>query len=183
MKYQFNIKDKKIKKMFKTKLLHMLYEYNKNFNKIIFICIGTDRSTGDSFGPLTGLFLSKAKILKKYNCEVYGTIHEPIHAKNIKQVLKNIDTTNALIIGIDASLDSLNMIEHIIIEDVPINPGSAMNKDLPCVGDISIKGVVNISSSMNFIILQNTRLSISYAMAEITAECIKYAVKKYYENK
>ena len=46
---------------------------------IILVCIGTDRSTGDSLGPLTG-----SKLLEK-NLEhfyIYGTLQHPVHAVN-----------------------------------------------------------------------------------------------------
>ena len=54
---------------------------------IIFVCIGTDRSTGDSLGPLVGY---KLKYLSKNNIYIYGTLENPIHAKNMVEVLAKI---------------------------------------------------------------------------------------------
>ena len=41
---------------------------------------------------------------------------------------------------------------------------------LPVVGDISIVGIVNGYGVMDFLILQNTRLSIVYKLAKITSK-------------
>ena len=55
-------------------------QYLHQNRPIIFVCIGTDRSTGDSLGPLVGY---KLKYLSKNNIYIYGTLENPIHAKNM----------------------------------------------------------------------------------------------------
>src|SRR5690625_2282795 len=57
---------------------------------IVAICIGTDRSTGDSLGPLTGTFLSR---FRPKNIHVYGTLHHPVHALNLEEHLREIKQT------------------------------------------------------------------------------------------
>ena len=46
-----------------TKLGTVLYDlftsYKKSFNELVILCIGSDRITGDSLGPLVGHSLSK----------------------------------------------------------------------------------------------------------------------------
>src|SRR4051794_9429675 len=54
---------------------------------IVFVCIGTDRSTGDSLGPLVGSFLEEKDISSFH---VYGTLDEPIHAVNLNDRLREI---------------------------------------------------------------------------------------------
>ena len=124
---------------------------------IIFICIGTDRSTGDSLGPLVGY---KLKLLNKSNIHIYGTLKSPVHAKNICKLSSEIRSSfnNPYIIAIDSCLGGLNNIGKIFIKDSPLLPGLALNKDLPPIGNMSITGIVNISGQFEFLVLQNTRL-------------------------
>lgn len=56
----------------------------KSKRPIIFLCIGTDRCTGDSLGPLIG---HKLKFLKRKNFYIYGTLENPIHSKISLQFL------------------------------------------------------------------------------------------------
>lgn len=148
-----------------------LKKVEKTYNKIIFICIGTDRSTGDSYGPIVGSML-KQKINDK-NIEIYGTIHEPVHAKNLLYILETIDLKNNLVIAIDACLGETNQVGKIFINNKPIRPGAGMDKNLGCVGDISIRGIVNLYSDfMSFEVVQNTRLSVVYDLAKLTFDII-----------
>ena len=54
---------------------------------VVFLCIGTDRSTGDSLGPLIGYKISG---LRNRNVHVYGTLENPVHARNIDEVMKRV---------------------------------------------------------------------------------------------
>ena len=73
---------------------------------IIFLCIGTDRATGDSLGPLIGY---KLKNLKHKNIHIYGSLESPIHSINLKSILDKINDNfiNPFIIVIDASLGNV----------------------------------------------------------------------------
>ncbi|WP_294154071.1 spore protease YyaC [uncultured Clostridium sp.] len=128
-----------------------------NTRPIIVLCIGTDRSTGDSLGPLVGY---KLKHLATSNIYVYGTLENPVHAKNLSDILNKINCyfSNPYIIAIDSCLGSLNSIGKIFIKNGPLLPGLALNKDLPPIGEMNITGIVNISGSFEFLVLQNTRL-------------------------
>ena len=57
------------------------------YKSIVFVCIGTDRSTGDSLGPLIGY---KIGDLNFKNVYIHGNLEEPVHAKNIDKVMDNI---------------------------------------------------------------------------------------------
>lgn len=144
---------------------------------IVFVCIGTDRCTGDSLGPLIGYKLSPIE----YDCiHVYGTLDSPVHAKNLVETISLIKSkhNNAFIIAIDACLGDTNHIGYISISDKSVKPGAAVNKDLPDVGDISITGVVNFGGFMDFLVLQNTRLNIVVKMADLISSAIKYTLWK-----
>jgi putative sporulation protein YyaC len=141
---------------------------------IVFVCIGTDRSTGDSLGPLVGSLLEE-KNLQSFN--VYGTLDEPIHAVNLKEKLTEIETKhlNPFIIGIDACLGRIKNIGLIQLLEGPVKPGAGVNKNLPAVGDMHITGIVNVSGFMEFYVLQNTRLNLVMKMAKTISNGIYQA--------
>ncbi|MGL4772134.1 MAG: spore protease YyaC [Clostridium sp.] len=149
----------------------------KENRQIIFLCIGTDRSTGDCLGPLVG---HQLKFLSRSNIYVYGTLENPIHSKNLETTLLRINETfdNPYIIGIDACLGGINNIGKIFIEKKPLKPGIALNKTLPEVGDMSITGIVNISGSYEFIVLQNTRLHTVMTLSDCISKGIYHFTLK-----
>lgn len=58
-------------------LLTELYaKSDSNFEELVFLCIGSDRITGDSLGPLIGHRLSKEHLNR---CSIYGTLANPVH--------------------------------------------------------------------------------------------------------
>lgn len=132
----------------------------KPYNKIIFFCIGTDRSTGDSYGPLVGHMLKQK--LNNPNVEIYGTLHNPVHAINIEENLNTIDTENNLVIAIDAALGDKEEIGEIKIKKY-VRPGKGVGKKLPNVGDIGIIAIVNGEDLLDLI--NSIRLSLVYDLA------------------
>lgn len=144
---------------------------------LIIMCIGTDRSTGDSLGPLVG---EKLKFLNRNDLSIYGNLENPVHAKNLNSVLGEINHNfkNPYIIAIDACLGSLQNVGNIIVESKSLTPGAALKKDLPTVGDLSITGVVNISGSLEFMVLQNTRLYTVMHLADIISKGLYHSIIK-----
>lgn len=149
----------------------------KENRPVVIVCIGTDRSTGDSLGPLVG---EKLKFLSRKNIFIFGNLKEPVHAKNIKDTLEEINSTfkNPYIIAIDACLGSLDSIGHIVVQNKPLCPGSALNKELPKIGDLSITGIVNISGAFEFMVLQNTRLYTVVELAEKISSGVYHSIIK-----
>ena len=144
---------------------------------IVILCIGTDRSTGDSLGPLVG---NKLKFLARNKVHIYGSLELPVHAKNLCETIDEINYTytNPYIIAIDACLGSLQNVGKIIVEEKPLSPGAAMNKDLPKVGNLSITGVVNISGAFEFMVLQNTRLYTVMVLADAISNGLYHSILK-----
>lgn len=138
----------------------------------VVVCIGTDRSTGDALGPLTGTFLTR---LNPKHMTVYGTLHKPVHATNIHEYTGYIyeKHDNPFIIAIDACLGKSSSVGYLLSGKGSIKPGAALNKSLPAIGHLYITGVVNIAGFMEYMILQNTRLSIVTDMAEQIARLLK----------
>ncbi|WP_203363991.1 spore protease YyaC [Bacillus sp. REN10] len=145
---------------------------------IVFAFIGTDRSTGDSLGPLIGTLLSE-KLLPSFH--VYGTLEHPVHAVNLSDKLSLIHEQHQqpFIIGADACLGTVKTIGNIQLGNGPVKPGAGVKKELPAVGDIHITGTVNVSGFMEFFVLQNTRLHLVMSMAKIIANGIVKAGVRY----
>ncbi|WP_407692026.1 spore protease YyaC [Radiobacillus deserti] len=154
-----------------AKTLHQ-WRLNKD-TEVVIVCIGTDRSTGDSLGPLTGTLLLEKGIR---HLSVYGTLKDPVHAVNLKEKLQYIYKVHPspFIIAVDACLGKKQSIGHIIAGQGSLKPGAALKKDLPEVGDSHISGVVNVGGYMDFLVLQNTRLHQVLEMAQKLATSLSY---------
>lgn len=139
---------------------------------VLFVCIGTDRSTGDSLGPLVGTDL------KKLGYNVIGTLHDPVHAVNLKEVASALPT-DKVIISVDASLGNEREVGQLRYRKGPLRPGAGVGKDLPPVGDYHIVGIVNIEGFMEYFVLQNTRLSQVLDMRDEIVEHIVQTLPRY----
>ena len=137
---------------------------------LVYICIGTDKATGDCLGPLVG---TRLKMLLPA-APIYGTLQSPVHALNLARNIKEIqgDFPDPFIIAIDACLGNADRIGFINIKPGGLMPGSALHKDLPCIGDFHISGVVNTAGYFQHLILQNTRLFLVDQMAEMIAKSL-----------
>lgn len=153
-------------------LRDIIENLRKKGQPLVFLCIGTDRSTGDSLGPLIGHKLSKIEF---ENTFIYGTLNNPVHALNLEQVLLGIYKAhkNPLIIAIDAALGQYDHIGYITLANSPLSPGQGVKKNLPKVGDVSITGVVNHSGDSEDNRLSNTRLSIVMTLADSIVKGIR----------
>ncbi|MFD2672203.1 spore protease YyaC [Marinicrinis sediminis] len=144
-------------------------------DSLVIVCIGTDRSTGDSLGPMVGTKLKEMNIAQ---ATVYGTLDDPVHAMNLEEVLYRIHRQHArpFIVGIDACLGQVSSIGCIQIGDGPVKPGAGVNKELPPVGHIHITGIVNVGGFMEYFVLQNTRLSLVMKMSAAIAVGLQRAI-------
>lgn len=138
----------------------------ENIENIVLLCIGSDRSTGDCLGPLVGHRLHKNKY---NNIHIIGTLENPTHAKNLEEKINGIksEISNPFIIALDACLGKLDSIGYIYLAPGPLKPGAGVNKHLPWVGDMHIKGIVNTGGFMEHTILQNTRLHMVMKLTDI----------------
>lgn len=145
--------------------------------RIVVVCVGTDRSTGDSLGPLVGTSLSK---YRSPYFELYGTLEEPVHAMNLDDTLIDINKyfPRPFVIGIDACLGQTSSVGCIQVGTGPVRPGAGVNKDLPPVGDIHITGIVNVGGFMEYFVLQNTRLHLVMRMSDIIAQSLYSAITR-----
>jgi putative sporulation protein YyaC len=159
-------------------LTELIKEHVLSNKSIVFLCIGSDRATGDCLGPIIGYKLSKYK--RYQNFYVYGTLDEPVHAKNLKDTIDLIyqNHEDAFVIAIDASLGKSNHIGYITLGEGPLKPGAGVDKDLPAIGDIFITGIVNYSGLLDNMLLQTTRLNVVMSMADQICLGINYSIHK-----
>lgn len=163
---------------FNDSFIHIFKKtFSTKYSCIVILCIGTDRSTGDCLGPLIG---HKLKFNKYENIFIYGTLKNPVHAKNLCEVLGNIGTkhSNPFIIAIDACLGSHDRVGCIVVGVGPLRPGAGVNKKLPEVGHMHIIGIVNVSGFMEYLILQNTRLNLVMDMADTISHGLHYNISR-----
>lgn len=160
-----------------THLRNIMHEATTANHDLIILCIGTDRSTGDSLGPLTG---SKLRSFNPYP-HIYGTLDDPVHASNLHDKIQSIHTEfdNPYIIAVDACLGRLESVGCVSLGRGSLKPGAAVNKDLPAVGDAYVTGIVNVSGFMEHMVLQSTRLSLVMKMADIIAHAFSYGLRTY----
>ncbi len=159
------------------KYIQTYFENNQDYQSIVVLCIGTDRCTGDSLGPLVGHQLRNLKVPNIY---VYGTLEAPVHAGNLVDTIETIKLKCPcpFIIAIDACLGTYEHIGYIYLKNGPLYPGAAMKKELPPVGDLNITAIVNMCGFLDNIVLQSTRLSVVMPMAEIIAKAVNFVLSK-----
>ena len=145
-----------------------------NHRSLIILCIGTDRSTGDSLGPLIGTHLGRFTLPKLH---VWGTLDAPVHATNLEEKLNLITKRfpDPFVIAVDACLGRLDSVGCLILGEGPLKPGAGVHKKLPEVGNAYLTGIVNVGGFMEYMVLQNTRLSLVWKMALTTSNLISRA--------
>lgn len=181
-KESINIK----KRSFMQNFLNCIYEekQNKDYFELVFLCIGTDRLIGDSFGPLVGTRLKE--LFEKYNIcniNIYGTLNENICYTNVDKWIKIINNNHpgACIVVIDAALSKETNIGNIYVKKEKMELASGLNRHKIIDGNIAIKAVVGKNYKLaktNFLSLQNVSLNDVINLSRIVAEGI-YEVVKY----
>lgn len=173
--YYFNSLENLSAYHFSKTLTELLLKYMNRNTKIVFLCIGSDRATGDCLGPIIGYKLSK---MNYHNCKVYGTLESPVHANNLAQTIATIqdEHKDSLIVAIDASLGTSNHVGYITLGEGSLKPGAGVKKTLPEVGDIHITGIVNLSGILDNMLLQTTRLNVVMKLADCISLGIKFSM-------
>lgn len=172
--YYFNTKEKNAFEQLGVALSSMISLYYRTCSEFVILCIGTDRVTGDSLGPLIGYKLSRIHLDRMH---IYGTLESPVHAQNLDETIELIHLRHPdlPIIAIDASLGHQKHLGYVTLGKGPLLPGAGVNKELTAVGDIYITGIVNTSGILEHMLLQTTRLSIVMTLADCIAQAIHFA--------
>ncbi len=158
--------------MIASQYLLNLWRKQADFSKrpLIFLCIGSDRYTGDALGPLIGSFLEE-----NTDSIVYGTLDKPVHAGNLADIILDIVQTFSwpLIIAVDACLGQNSEIGNIEIWEGTIEAGIAVGNKLPKTGDIAMIGVVNSASRIGYLELQSTSLSLVMKLVKVIGNVLQ----------
>lgn len=151
------------------------------WSELVFLCIGSDRMTGDCLGPYVGQALSHHAIPHVF---VYGTLFHPVHALNLKKASCFIKEhhPHSLVIAIDASLGEKKHLGYVTIANGALHPGAGVQKELPPVGDIHITGIVNIAGLLEQLTLQTTRLSSVISLADTITQGILSLIPSEYSS-
>ncbi|WP_308638472.1 spore protease YyaC [Paenibacillus silvisoli] len=147
-------------------LLRKAAEREHDRSKVVFVCIGTDCSTGDSFGPWVGLLLKEAGWP-----HVVGTLEQPCDADRYEALIGGI-SPEMTIIAIDASLGKKDGTPSYMIAEGPLFPAQAVGKRLPPIGDYSIAGIVAPHSVKPYWAIQHASLYEVMGMARSVADTI-----------
>ena len=119
-------------------------------SQLIFLCIGTDKVMGDSFGPLVGY---KLKYLYKNqeNIKVIGSLDNIICIHNISKIINYIENKykKSFVIAIDAAISNKMDLGKILVSKESMN-----------------------NPKYNFKLLQNTSLNLVMNMADLVVQGI-----------
>lgn len=127
--------------------------------EVTFLCIGTDRSTGDSLGPLTG-----SRLVEYGFPHVIGTLPAPCDADNLTRRIAGI-ADGQLIIAIDACLGPHAAVGFYYVSREPLYPAKSVGLSLPAVGHYSLAAVVDVNGPKPYRTLQTTPLHRVMGMA------------------
>ena len=157
-------------------IFELITNQKNKYKDFIFLCIGSDRSTGDCLGPLIGYKLKK--LLPEHS--IYGSLESPVHAKNLEETMNLIKKNHpdSFIIATDASLGIKRHIGYVTLTNHPLTPGLGVDKPLCSVGNISLTGIVNINGYGNPFILSSTRLNTVMELADFMTLGLWHAAKK-----
>ena len=136
-----------------------------------FVCIGTNRIISDSFGPRVGKKL-KQVFYKNENINVYGTMENPIHLKNVEYFLKKIENKNQIIL-IDSAIGRKEDIGNTYVNRGGMEIGKAFNHSIYIPANINIKTVIGAKEYMqNYSIYQIEQIAnkVAYKIVQIVFE-------------
>ena len=122
----FNASDEYAYEALGKELYHLVDATRRTTQPIIILCIGTDRVTGDSLGPLVGHQLHASA----NNFIIYGNLEHPVHAINLEETVDEIYSSyqNPYVIAIDASLGTRDHIGYVTLRQGPLKPGQGISK-------------------------------------------------------
>jgi putative sporulation protein YyaC len=149
-------------------------------DKVLVICIGTDKYICDCLGPLVGSLLVDTSI----PLHVLGVLDNPIHSANVEISIKEITRTfpDYKIIAIDGYLGNEEDIGLIKFKEGSVNPGAAISKNHSPIGNYVIEAIIEKKEVSDYLLELPIRLRYIYKMATVIREAFKYAYSNNDEN-
>ncbi len=136
------------------------------------VCVGTDRSTGDALGPLVGTLLEQTPVP---GLTVFGSLRSPVHAGNLADLVPTMTRAaqQGPVLAVDACLGNYESVGSVLVQRGPLRPGAGVRKELPPIGEVAVMATVNVGGFMEYVVLQNTRLSLVYDLAVLIASAVR----------
>ncbi|WP_144936960.1 spore protease YyaC [Paenibacillus sp. 32O-W] len=168
MKHPFERKNIRGERL--VEFLRAIGEEGVKTEDLYFLCIGTDRSSGDAFGPLVGSWLREAGYRN-----VTGTLDWPCDADTMEEHLQEIPA-GKIVLALDACLGrEASSVGLFQVAAEPIEPGKSMGHTLPKVGHFSIAAIVNRNEGQPYRVLQTTSLYLVMTMARELVQAVQTA--------
>ncbi|WP_236588160.1 spore protease YyaC [Tumebacillus amylolyticus] len=124
-----------------TRCLFQFFPDDMTTSDILFLCIGSDKATGDCLGPLLGTYLKEAGYQN-----VIGTLDAPCHGLNLQGIVNSLPA-NKQVIAIDACLGQEHNLGNYELRVGPMRAGEGTGNNFPPVGHYSIHGFVNVHTT------------------------------------
>lgn len=142
-------------------------------DKILVICIGTDKYICDCLGPLVGSLLVDSNI----PLHIFGVLNDPIHSMNFEMTTKEIIALypDHKIIAIDGYLGNEEEIGHIKFKEGSVNPGAAISKKHSPIGNYAIEAIIENREVSDSLLELPIRLRYIFQIAIIIRNAFKYA--------
>ncbi|MBP2002472.1 putative sporulation protein YyaC [Paenibacillus shirakamiensis] len=140
-------------------------------SEILFLCIGTDKSTGDAWAPWVG-----SRLTELSDFEVIGTLEHPCDADNLQAYMEDIHSEKKLIV-LDAALGKVDTVGMYSVAEGPLVPGQSVGGKFKPIGHYSIAGIVNVFGPRPYSTLQMTSLYKVKGMVEEVVHAISQAFK------
>lgn len=155
--------------------LHLASLLNIYPEKPVFLCIGTEKVTGDTLGPLIGSLLLE----KRKDMTVFGSLTMPVHALNLARTIADIrrDFPHNPVVAIDASLGVREHLGFLTLGRGSLAPGAGVHKLLNSVGDLFLTGIVAPVGPFPQFSLQNVSFSTVFTLAELISDGILKALE------
>ncbi|MCQ4088729.1 spore protease YyaC [Saccharibacillus sp. JS10] len=138
-------------------------------DELLFLCIGTDRSSGDAFGPVLGSRLKAAGFTY-----VFGTLEHPCDATNLESTIAALPQ-GLPIVAFDACLGKPGSVGKLLATRAALTPAGSMKGSFAPVGDYSVAAVVNQDGPKPYQSLQTASLSLVLQLVDETAVAAQQA--------
>lgn len=139
---------------------------------VIPLCIGTDRSTGDAFGPLLG-----TRLVAYGWQHVVGTMDDPCDANRLSAAVSSIPE-GSIVLAFDACLGKEEDIGKFSVLAGPLQPAAATSQGASRhapIGHFSVAAIVGRKSIKPLWELQSASLRMVMQMANAAADAMQAA--------
>ncbi|WP_123039324.1 spore protease YyaC [Cohnella candidum] len=134
--------------------------------EMTFLCIGTDRSSGDCLGPWVGTLLEEAGFPK-----VIGTLANPCDADRLPEVIPALPAAGK-ILTVDACLGRPESAGFYLVDAGPLTPARSVGKKFPPLGTYSVAGIVGAAGPKPYRALQTASVYRVMNMAREIADAL-----------